>query len=165
MNRIIKYFSIVIFCVTLSLLGSCTTGGVSQSLPESDQSVYEPSLEKSEQPPAQFRIATPTAYYYYQLGTLASAFGNQQEAISYYQRAAKIDEESLFLRVELARLFASEGMFQEAETEIQHALTLDPNNIAALMILGGVYTNQEKYDRAIDIYTEILQYDPKNVNT
>ena len=77
--------------IILSLLASCSIVGESSSPSEREQNPTSVLSETNKVEAPQIQTATPTAYYYYQLGNLYATSGNKKEAINYYKKASQIE--------------------------------------------------------------------------
>ena len=100
--------------------------------------------------PAEFqpapRVDRARSYYHYMLGRryrgLARAhnrMGMIERSISEYRQAIEADPESLFLRTELAELYASVARSEDAVRECEQVLEVDPENVDAHRLLGNLY--------------------------
>lgn len=100
--------------------------------------------------PAEFqpapRVDRARSYYHYMLGRryreLSRIYNRTdliERSISEYRQAIEADPESLFLRTELAELYASFARSEDAVRECEQVLEVDPENVDAHRLLGNIY--------------------------
>ena len=104
--------------------------------------------EPSEFQPAP-RVDRARSYYHYMQGRryreLSRIYNNRidlvERSVSEYRQAIEADPESLFLRTELAELYASVARSEDAVRECEQVLELDPENVDAHRLLGNIYVH------------------------
>ena len=124
-----------------------------------------------------------TSYYHYMLGRryreLAKTFnrpGLVDQAISEYRKAIEAGPDSLFLRTELADVYAIAGRWSDATAECHNVLEIDPENMDAHRLLGNLYFHalgsksaenlpQENIRKAIFYLEFVAHHKPKETNT
>ena len=124
-----------------------------------------------------------TSYYHYMLGRryreLAKIFnrsGLVDRTISEYRKAIEADPDSLFLRTELAEVYAIIGRWSDATAECQKVLEIDPENVEAHRLLGNFYFHalgsksaenlpQENIRKAILHLEFVAHHKPEETNT
>ncbi len=94
--------------ILVLVLASCTSSGIPRS-PESAPQEERFVLQQHDETFEQLRIGTPTAYYYYQLGTLFAASGDVEQLSAITSEPYKLMNSLFFLQFELAKLLLSEG--------------------------------------------------------
>lgn len=87
---------------------------------------------------------------------------NYAEAIPWFEKAVKTDNEFAFAWDNLGICYRRTGKFDKAESAYKASLKVDPTGKTALQNLAVVYLFQKKDDQAITAYKEILKYYPDN---
>ena len=81
--------------------------------------------------------------------------GDTDSAISYYERALKLDKDSIDVRLALGELYMSIKDYDSALVMYQEAINLEDSNIEAYRGLLSVYEAQGDYDSISNIRDEI----------
>ena len=102
---------------------------------------------------------------YNNLGAVFQAKEQLDDAITYYQKALKLNPNSHAAYFNLGTFFQAKGQFDDAETYYQKALKLNPNSHAAYFNLGSVFRAKEQLDDAITCYQKAIQLNPKLADT
>ena len=121
-----------------------------------------------------------TAYYHYMLARRYKELAGTQnrldyvdKAVSEYRAAIAADPNSLFLRVELAELYARTSKVSEAIKEADAVLQINPNQIEAHRLLAEIYfhnladnessqATKENLEKAIHHLEAVTHIDPKD---
>jgi tetratricopeptide (TPR) repeat protein len=89
--------------------------------------------------------------------------GQWREAITYYDRALRLDPRNADVVTDRGTCFRNMGMADEAVAEYHRALKLDPSNQDALYNLGVVYSHDKKdLAKAILFWERLLEIAPKH---
>ena len=88
--------------------------------------------------------------------------GRPVEAITEYERAARLDSTQVLPHLRLAAYYARGGMYDKTVSQLNTVLKLDPVNFQAHYLLALVYSTQKKYDLAAGEYEQILKTGSKD---
>ncbi len=91
---------------------------------------------------------------------LAQTDGRIDEAITAFQRAAKIDPTSVDIQTNLAQAFLEKEQLEDAVEHAKQALKIDPFFWKAHVVLGKIYMKQCNRDKAIDHFRRALELEP-----
>ena len=109
--------------------------------------------------------ATPESYQgitSYLYSRMQSYQGDVPKAIVSLQKSLKADPDNLYLKTELAGLYAEEGKFEEARGILKEVFDVDPNYESALLLSGRIAAREGDLDTAAGDFRKILQADPDN---
>ena len=84
------------------------------------------------------------------------ALGQKQEAITYYQKAMKLNKKSDIAAANLAIIFYEMSDSVQARKYADTALKINRNNPSALSVLGNICYRQKKYDQALKYYQQAM---------
>ena len=149
-----------------------------------------PSQKAADAPPAQGSAAAAAsapdharAYYHFTLARryreLAGAFNRGEyieRAIAEYKQAMEADPDSLFLRVELAELYARVSRVGDAVREAEAVLKIDSDYSDAHRLLAGIYwhslgenlseqATKESLGKAMEHLEVVVRLDPSDVES
>jgi|ETNmetMinimDraft_30_1059905.scaffolds.fasta_scaffold00004_2 tetratricopeptide (TPR) repeat protein len=110
------------------------------------------------------RIA-PEPEHYLQLGLAFNRTGRHERAISNYQKALRIDSDSVLALTHLGKSYSLVEKYDEAETELNNALNINANHAPAQYQLAIVLTAKDQLDQAMDILQQAIQNDPTVART
>jgi len=102
------------------------------------------------------------AYVHYLQGVLSQNSGKVEGAISAFKKAAELDPENAFLRVELLRTYIALGRMDEAIREGESAIREIPGNPGIMSILAEAYFYRGDYANALTMFDEVIKLDPGN---
>ncbi|MBW1812619.1 MAG: tetratricopeptide repeat protein [Deltaproteobacteria bacterium] len=100
-------------------------------------------------------------YYNFTSAQVELKKGNIDQAIYHMKEALKIDPESLYLKRELAFLYAEKKDYNSALDVFSSITEKDPNNVEALIMLGKIKQGQKAYEDAILAYSKVIALDAK----
>ena len=87
--------------------------------------------------------------------------GNDQEAISLFQKAIGLEPRLAEAHNNLGVIYNNLGQFREAVSSLQEAIKLDPRFTEAYYNLGNTYFNLKEYDKAALLYQKAIELEPK----
>lgn len=93
--------------------------------------------------------------YQVEQGQKAADAGKNESAISYYERALKLDKDSVSVRVALGDIYLLEKDYDSAQIMYQEAVNLEDTNIQAYEGLLKVYNEQGQYDKITEVSESI----------
>jgi tetratricopeptide (TPR) repeat protein len=96
------------------------------------------------------------AYFYYLESQELIRQNQLDRAVDSLQRAVDLDPKSLYLKRELANLYAQQGKVAEALTLLTEIVAEDPEDADAFLLLGRIYQNQNQLDKAKGAYEEAI---------
>jgi tetratricopeptide (TPR) repeat protein len=97
------------------------------------------------------------ALAYYIMAVVDDLNGENQKAISEYEKSSKYDRRQPLPHLRLSAYYARLGRSQDAINQLNIVLKLQPNSSQAHYLLALVYSSQKKYDLAADQYELILK--------
>ena len=98
--------------------------------------------------------------HYLQLALAFNRTGRHERAISNYQKALKIDADSVVALTHLGRSYGLVEKYDEAETELNNALNINANHAPAQYQLAIVLTARDQLDQAMGILQQAIQNEP-----
>ena len=104
----------------------------------------------------------PNQYYYFMKAQSARRNGELDKAILLMRQAIENDEESLYLRRELATLYLQNKEDLLAVEVLEDVLDRDPDDVKSLIIYGGVQQVRKENEAAQQAYERVLQLDQNN---
>jgi len=140
-NNIVKFIIIIII---ISFFSGCT------------------SVEKKTQPSFKKPITSYTpdsSYYFFTKAQIARKKGDFEKAIEYHEKAIKIDPESLFLKRELALVYAQQNNKDKALAIINKILKNNPDDVETLILSGKIHHNLKNTVAAKKIYQKVIEID------
>jgi len=102
-----------------------------------------------------------TSYYLYTEAQIHRKKGDLEGAIQYLQRAISADEESIFLKRELASVYLDSKDTQNALTMLEKVLGEEPDDVETLMLYGRLNLELKQLDQAKAAFEKVLEGDPK----
>jgi tetratricopeptide (TPR) repeat protein len=87
--------------------------------------------------------------------------GNSAEALSFFNKALKINTQDELIFYNFAVAFVMEGKTDSARIVLQSALKINPGCEPVLMYLGNIAVKQNNPDKAIRYYETLLGYNRK----
>jgi tetratricopeptide (TPR) repeat protein len=99
-------------------------------------------------------------------GAMLSAMGRQDDAISVYRKAIKLDPDNVAARYNLASILADKGLMEEATAELRNAAEAHPRdsrNAEFRMRLGIVLREQGKLDESTAEFVKAIDLFPDDV--
>lgn len=99
---------------------------------------------------------------WYAKGLDESKQGNYEKAISYYQKAVKIDPEFAFAWDNMGISYRKLGNYDKALEAYQKSLEVDPTGMMPLQNIPVVYQYKQEYDKAIAAYEKLAEVDKDN---
>ncbi len=105
------------------------------------------------------------AYYHFVLGVLHSGNKDFGLSITEFEKALKLDPDSIQLRIEFAHILVRSGEVSRAVSEVEQAIEKDPNSVAAHYFLGQLYSNyhggqNRLSEKAITELNRVIELDP-----
>ena len=125
------------------------------------QPTREPMVQTS---PAPVYQPTSLAYRYFAAAQLKLKEGDVNEAIWLLGMAVQSDNESSYLKLELANLLLIKKEDRQALELVQQVLSKNPDNVQALTLSGGIYQQQNKLDQALQAYEKVISHNPTEQN-
>ncbi|MCK4485906.1 MAG: tetratricopeptide repeat protein, partial [Desulfobacterales bacterium] len=144
-----KLFKILIPVGMIFHLAACA---VPQGIPPAD--VASPEVKPKD----------TGGYYYYTESRLMRRRGKLDEAVRLLKEAVVRDEDSIFLKNELVKLYLHQNDYKAASGVAQDIIQKHPEHVPSLIILGGIYAALNQHAEAIDAYKKALALDPKSEN-
>ena len=147
--------SIIVFCLTLSLL--CPTSFASTN--NEAKAHYQKALKLSQQrvwdqAVAEFmkaaELAPQDSIIHANLGVAFSHTGMHKEALLSFEKALRLGYDSPGLRYNRGVSFARVKLLDEAVQELEKALSLDSRMVKAEYDLGVIYNLQGKREKALE---------------
>ena len=96
------------------------------------------------------------------LGLIYARLGDYPKAISYYERAIQMGDNSLQTMLALADTYLNSKDYENAASAYQRVLQADPQNVQAHSNLGYVYTQLGLLSEAIQENLQVLQVAPED---
>ncbi|MFV0626487.1 MAG: tetratricopeptide repeat protein [Alphaproteobacteria bacterium] len=87
---------------------------------------------------------------------------DKKKAVSFYQKAIKVNPDSLVAHVNLSIIYYELKEYDMAEKYAQKVLKKDSKNNSALIILGNIFYGQRQYEKALDLYLYLSSYQKNN---
>lgn len=141
-KRFVAAIGLILLGTTAWLYAQDAPAGAASAAPPADQA-------SSATTTAANATAAPDharAYYHYMLARRYKELAGIQNrpdiverAVSEFKQAIEADPDSLFLRIELADLYARAGRVQDAIQEAQGVLKVNPNQVEAHRLLADIY--------------------------
>jgi tetratricopeptide (TPR) repeat protein len=100
-------------------------------------------------------------YYYFTASQLQKSKGNIDISIALMKKAIEQDQESNYLKMELALLYLQKGDYQQALPVVEQIVEKDPDHVEALVMVGSIYQYQKKFTEAQKVYERVIDLDPK----
>lgn len=97
--------------------------------------------------------------YQVKQGQKAAEQGKTESAVSYYERALKLDRNSVSVRVALGELYLAQKDYDSAQIMFQEAVNLEDTNIQAYEGLLRVFNEQGQYDKITEVGESITDED------
>ena len=91
--------------------------------------------------------------------------GKYEEALPFFQEAARSDPENPFINHQLSEIFLRLSQYEKAEIYCAKAVEQEPNNVEYLTTMGGIYAALKKYPEAKKQYSRIAVLQPENPKT
>jgi tetratricopeptide (TPR) repeat protein len=104
----------------------------------------------------------PNQYFYFMQAQSARRQGQLDKAIILMRKAIESDEESLYLRRELATLYLQNKEDLLAIEVLEDVLDKDPDDVKSLIIYGGIQQVRKENEAAQEAYERVLQLDQQN---
>ncbi len=89
-------------------------------------------------------------------GYLALQEGRNDDAIRYFEKALKIDDQDEMIFYNFAAALVNEGQYQKADSVLKRGLELNPDFELILMYLGNIARTQNRKDDAIGYYERVI---------
>ena len=102
------------------------------------------------------------AYYYYTQSRLMKKRGEINSAIEMLREAVARDEDSLFLKSELAQLYLQHNDHKQALAITQDIIKKDPKHVPSMIMIGGINAVLNQHAEAIEAYEKALAMDPES---
>jgi len=125
------------------------------------------SVENRAQPSSKKPIASfvpDSSYYFFTEAQIARKKGNFEKAIEYLEKAIKIDPGSLYLKRELALLYAQQNNNPKALVIIRNILENNPDDVETLILSGKIYHNLKNTVAAKEAYKKVIKIDKSREN-
>ncbi len=103
-----------------------------------------------------------SSYYYYLESRIYSADKKHEKAIDSIKKAIDLDQESIYLRIELITLYLKKKELDQALKEAEKLVSDNPDNAECLHILARIKSRAGMADETAQIYERILDLDPSN---
>lgn len=105
------------------------------------------------------------AYYHFVLGVLHSGNKDFGLSITEFEKALKLDPDSIQLRIEFAHTLVRSGEVSRAVSEVERAIEKDPDSVAAHYFLGQLFSNyhggqNRLSEKAITELNKVIELDP-----
>ena len=99
---------------------------------------------------------------YWMLGNAYDKLGEVDKAISFYQKATKIDMSSPLPHQSLGELYEKMGKYEAAIKEFYKAIQIQPEDIAPYIYSSWVYINMGDFEKALAVSRKALKIDLHN---
>ncbi|MDB6026720.1 MAG: hypothetical protein JWM68_2943 [Verrucomicrobiales bacterium] len=109
-----------------------------------------------------FAVTRKTPVSHIQLGAALGFCRRYEEAIPYFERAAKLDPESDLAHLDWGIVLIAMGKNEEAATHLQQSIRLNPDVPSAHDNLGIALTHLKRYTEAESEYRRALKLAPGN---
>ncbi len=140
-NDIVKF---IIILIIISFFSGCASVGKKP----------QPSFKKPI-----FFYTPDSSYYFFTRAQIAGKKGDFKKAIEYLEKAIKIDPESLFLKRELALVYAQQNDKDKALSIINKILKNNPDDVETLILSGKIHHNLKNTVAAKKIYQKVIEID------
>jgi len=125
------------------------------------------SVEKKAQPSSKKPITSfvpDSSYYFFTKAQISRKKGNFEKAIEYLEKAIKIDPGSLYLKRELALLYAQQNNKRKALVIIRNILDNNPDDVETLILSGKIHHNLKNTVAAKEAYKKVIKIDKSREN-
>ena len=125
------------------------------------------SVEKKAQPSSKKPITSfvaDSSYYFFTKAQISRKKGNFEKAIEYLEKAIKIDPGSLYLKRELALLYAQQNNKRKALVIIRNILDNNPDDVETLILSGKIHHNLKNTVAAKEAYKKVIKIDKSRQN-
>lgn len=103
-------------------------------------------------------------YYYYTESRLKRRRGKLNEAANLLREAVVRDEDSLFLKNELVRLYIQGHDYRAALEVTQDIIQKHPDHVPTLVMMGGIHSALNEHAEAVEAYKKALALEPDSEN-
>jgi tetratricopeptide (TPR) repeat protein len=94
-------------------------------------------------------------------GYKALTDGKYKEAIGFFEKALKIDDQDELIFYNFAAALYNDGQYRKADSLLKRGLKLNPDFEPILMYLGNIARSQNRKDEAIGYYERVIEADRK----
>jgi tetratricopeptide (TPR) repeat protein len=94
-------------------------------------------------------------------GYKALTDGKYKEAIGFFEKALKIDDQDELIFYNFAAALYNDGRYQEADSLLKAGLRINPDFEPILMYLGNIARSQNRTDEAIGYYERVIKANRK----
>ncbi len=98
---------------------------------------------------------------YFNIGTTYLNWGKNAEAITYFDKAIKLDRRYVQALVHRGVAYHNIGKFDLAKADFDTALSLDANNALAYRYRANIYALADNYGKVVVDLNKCLELDPK----
>ena len=95
------------------------------------------------------------------MGYTALNEGRSKEAIGYFEKALKIDDQDEMIFYNFAAALYKDGKYLKADSLLKKGLELNPDFEPILMYLGNIARTQKRTDEAIGYYKRVIKVNRK----
>ena len=139
-------------CLAVVLLASIFFSGCASMQKKQTTPLAQPDIQADD---------IETSYYHYIESQLNLKRRNLDKAIHHLANALELDSGSMFLKIELAKLYLQQKKSDNALDLLRSVLETDPEHLEALILSGSIYQTRKQYDKAKDAYKKVLAINPK----
>lgn len=99
-------------------------------------------------------------YYYYTAAQFQKNNGNPEASIALMKKAIEKDQESSYLKMELALLYLQLGDYQLALPVAEKIIEKEPEHVEALIMIGSIHQHKKQFAKAEEAYEKVIDLDP-----
>lgn len=96
-------------------------------------------------------------------GLADGAGGDLASAETFFNKALKLDEQSVDARINLAKIALQRKDLETARAYLQQAIKIDQKQIPAYYLLANIESRAGERQAALDVYQSLLQIDPNQL--
>lgn len=97
---------------------------------------------------------------HYRLGLIERDQGKNARATRHFQQATRLEPDSSYLIIHLAKSLVTEGRLEEAASALEAERKTRPSAVATLVVLGDAYLQLKQYEKARDAYARTVDLAP-----
>ena len=121
-----------------------------------EEKFKELKIEKTPKWLANYKGDENSIEHLFRWGYLYNGYEEIEKALTYLEKAEKINPNFKGLQTELAFSYNASGKFDKAEIALQKELKNNPNDCYTLKELAFAYNHSEKQDKSIEVYNKMI---------
>ncbi len=98
------------------------------------------------------------------LGLINEKKENFSEALNYYLKAEKLNNDQINVKINISRVFLRLSKIDNAINKLEDVLLSDKKNIHAYDLLSQIYYSQKNYKQSIKVLSKAIELEKNNTN-